>query len=269
MLILAFLLQSLSGRTFQGFKSGTSPDTAILAELGLDRTLGDWYDLINIEIPDPVYRATKHYATGHSLGGPLTACFGAYDRDGNATTTHDAGYNQAAGFIAYDSTLNENFPANRLPEVIRQVIQPIVDVGFEASLAGFRSGLLPRSLLTALPIVLNSEAVQLLSILGARAVIDAKGEADLQGLPRTKTIVTAAQFFFSKTFTNFITFFPVSNMSGLCSIPQLKQHLHLSTVCPQLPRDQRGSRWCHLERPLRSRHLSASKCRLRNGWHHL
>ena len=101
----------------------------------------DWYDLIISDIPEAAYRATKHYIGGHSLGGTIAAFFVRFDSlplgtrvdshhrlcmtptaqqtpyvlhniifFGGHTSifidqTSDAGYNQAAGFIAYDTTI--------------------------------------------------------------------------------------------------------------------------------------------------------------------
>ncbi|PWN43795.1 hypothetical protein IE81DRAFT_321963 [Ceraceosorus guamensis] len=199
---------AIAGRKFAGFYSNTDANTAILAELGVEQTSSDWYDVVTRELPDANYRATKHYASGHSLGGPLTAFFAAYDRDGDVKTTGDAGYNQAAGFIGYDTVVTTKFGPANIPEGLAKIIQPIIDAGFEVAQAGFRSGILPRSLLTALPVVLNSETTQLLSLVGGRAVVAPKAEADVKGLPRTPTITSAAQFFFSKTVAQFATFFP-------------------------------------------------------------
>lgn len=88
------------------------------------------------------------------------------------------------------------------------ILKPIVEGGFDLAQAGFKSGVLPRSLLTALPIVLNSEATTFLQLVGAAAQIKPKEEAPIKTFPRTPTIVSAAQFFFSQYLTNFITFTP-------------------------------------------------------------
>ena len=91
------------GRSFPGF---TSPqDAKFLEEFGLERTVRDWYTVLTREIPSRAHRAKRVICGGHSLGGPLTAAFASWDFDGNAETTEDAGYNQCAGLVGFDTTV--------------------------------------------------------------------------------------------------------------------------------------------------------------------
>jgi hypothetical protein len=95
--------KEVEGRKFPGF---TSPEGAKFLEgFGLERTIRDWYTVLTREIPSQSARNKRVICGGHSLGGPLTAAFASWDFDGNAATTDDAGYNQCAGFVGFDTTV--------------------------------------------------------------------------------------------------------------------------------------------------------------------
>jgi hypothetical protein len=56
-------------------------------------------------MPGQSRRNKRVICGGHSLGGPLTAAFASWDFDGNPETTRDAGYNQCAGLVGFDTTV--------------------------------------------------------------------------------------------------------------------------------------------------------------------
>ncbi|HEX8742971.1 MAG TPA: hypothetical protein VF712_07545 [Thermoleophilaceae bacterium] len=95
--------KEVEGRRFAGF---TSPqDAKFLEDFGLERTVRDWHTVLTREIPSQSHRAKRVICGGHSLGGPITAAFASWDFDGNEETTEDAGYNQCAGFVGFDTTV--------------------------------------------------------------------------------------------------------------------------------------------------------------------
>ena len=49
----------IDGQKFDGFYGNTDKKLDFLAEIGIDQTIQDWHAVVNTEIPDPVYRATK------------------------------------------------------------------------------------------------------------------------------------------------------------------------------------------------------------------
>ncbi len=93
--------KAVDGRKFGGFPNPGSVD--FLSTFGLERTVRDWHAVIAAGFPDPKVRAKKVLCGGHSLGGPITTAFAAWDFDGNARTTDDAGYRQCAGFVGLDT----------------------------------------------------------------------------------------------------------------------------------------------------------------------
>jgi hypothetical protein len=91
-----------NGQTFKGYLSPYK-DAAWLAEMGMDRTVRDWNEIITRGIPDQSVRKKKVYLGGHSLGGFITGAYACWDFDGDPSTTADAGYNQCAGFFGLDT----------------------------------------------------------------------------------------------------------------------------------------------------------------------
>ena len=82
---------------FQGFLTNTA---SYLSEFGLRVAMEDIYTVITTMFPDQNVRKKKVYVAGDSLGAVETADFAAWDFDGNAATTGDAGYNNIAGVLA-------------------------------------------------------------------------------------------------------------------------------------------------------------------------
>lgn len=96
--------RKVDGRRFDGFVSPSEAE--FLEDLGLERTLRDWYKVMKTEIPGQRRRSRKILCGGHSLGGPLTAAFAGWDFDGDPDTRRDAGYKQCAGLFGLDTTLS-------------------------------------------------------------------------------------------------------------------------------------------------------------------
>jgi hypothetical protein len=96
--------KEVEGQKFAGFKS--AQDARFLDDFGLERTVRDWYAILTREVPNQATRKQKVICGGHSLGGPLTGAFASWDFDGNEQTTDDAGYNQCAGFVGLDTTVD-------------------------------------------------------------------------------------------------------------------------------------------------------------------
>jgi pimeloyl-ACP methyl ester carboxylesterase len=95
--------KEVEGKRFPGFTS--SQDGKFLEEFGLERTVRDWYTVLVRDYPGQAKRAQRVICGGHSLGGPLTAAFASWDFDGDPATTADAGYNQCAALVGFDTTV--------------------------------------------------------------------------------------------------------------------------------------------------------------------
>ncbi|KAL9934103.1 hypothetical protein V8E36_007185 [Tilletia maclaganii] len=192
---------TVAGRKFAGFLPNKDERLKFLAYQGVDQTIKDWYGLILKEIPDQTYRATKHYASGHSLGGLLTAYFANYDADGNNKTTADAGYNQAAGFLAFDSVVRTTLLAN-------QTVTPFDRLsatnGFAKDQAARVKGTGPRSLFTTLPIILTEDLAYYALSLGVMAKVLPNTEVPQSLKPRTNGVKTALQASFSTTLESYL-----------------------------------------------------------------
>lgn len=93
----------VEGKTFGGFlKNGQLP---IAAHFDLKQTVEDYRAVIVDGMPDAETRKRKLFCGGHSLGGSLTGQLMAWDFDGDAATTDDAGYELCRASIALDSVV--------------------------------------------------------------------------------------------------------------------------------------------------------------------
>lgn len=100
---------TVNGKTFAGFyKPG---DVDFIIDFGLPRILEDMNTVAQYLIPDQETRKKKLFIGGHSLGGNITSAYMGWDFDGDPTTTDDAGFNQAAGFIRLDISVTPKDPA--------------------------------------------------------------------------------------------------------------------------------------------------------------
>ncbi|MEW6554287.1 MAG: hypothetical protein AB1384_08390 [Actinomycetota bacterium] len=158
---------AVGGATFGGFL--TDATAPYLSEFGMELVMEDIYTVITTMVPDPEVRRGKVFVGGHSLGGPLSHIFAAWDFDGDPTTTDDAGYRNCAGLIGLDGALSLTMgmmePATG---ALAAEPPPADDIdGMEAYYAelvqGLRSGTIPRifPLLTPdAPIVMELAAME-------------------------------------------------------------------------------------------------------------
>ncbi|MGA5501411.1 hypothetical protein [Streptomyces umbrinus] len=200
--------EKVEGRSFDGFL--TSDQTGWLAEVGLERTVRDQYDLLSAELPDQKLRKEKVMCGGHSLGGVLTGVFATWDFDGNPATTADAGFNQCAGYFALDTTIATNLDdlngssGTLNGGLLPKGTVPETGLGYTVVQAGLRSGVLPRFL--ALPAVINPEIMNVLAISGlaARTAPDARSTLQ-EDLPSNTNIETTSRTMFSKDAAVFLS----------------------------------------------------------------
>lgn len=151
-----FYEQPVAGKTFDGFLD--SAQVPYLKEFGMALATEDMFTIITALMPDIADRQAKLFVGGHSLGGIHTSTFLAWDRDGNALTIEDAGYNNVAGAFALDSILT---PLSEVPEYLAAMvpfslgdlglglIEPGSKLGYNAALSALDWNLVPR--FTAIP----------------------------------------------------------------------------------------------------------------------
>lgn len=94
----------IDGQKFAGFL--TDKDVPYLAEFGLEAALDDVYRVLLAEVPDRQDRQNKVFVGGHSQAGTTTAFFAGWDFDRNPSTLEDAGYQNAAGYVALDCRID-------------------------------------------------------------------------------------------------------------------------------------------------------------------
>ncbi|KAK0537730.1 hypothetical protein OC835_001231 [Tilletia horrida] len=201
---------TVAGKKFVGFLPNKDDRLDFLAFQGVDQTTKDWYDLITSEIPDQTYRTTKHYASGHSLGGLLTGYFASYDADGNNATTADAGYNQAAGFLAFDSLVRTTVRADQTGDPFAKFA---ANSSFAKDQKGREAGTSPRSLFTSLPIILTEDLAYYALSLGVIATTLPNTEVPQSLKPRTNGVKTALQASFSTDLGGYL----VNGVTGILS----------------------------------------------------
>ncbi|KAE8266196.1 hypothetical protein A4X09_0g6153 [Tilletia walkeri] len=203
--------KTVNGKSFPGFLPNADDRLDFLAYQGVDQTTKDWYDLIVKEIPDQTFRATKHYASGHSLGGLLTAYFANYDGDGNNATTADAGYNQAAGFLAWDSVVRPDGLKNASSDPFSNYAS--ANTTFASDQKGRVAGTKARSLFTLLPLFLTEDLGYYAMALGVVATVLPDTEVPQSMKPRTIGVKTAMQASFATDVVGYL----VNSVSGLIS----------------------------------------------------
>ncbi|GCB43377.1 hypothetical protein SNL152K_662 [Streptomyces sp. NL15-2K] len=193
--------KQVADRTFDGFVGNGR--LGWMAELGIEHTVRDEYDLLTAELPDQGLREQKVLCGGHSLGGVITGYFATADFDGDRTTTADAGHRQCAGYFALDTTVSTSLAdlSGSLPD---DTNLPDIGLGYAAVQAGLDTGVLPRSL--SAPVLLNPETMTLLAVAGLGTLQNADGEADLpRYLPSNVNIEATNRFLFSEDTTTFLT----------------------------------------------------------------
>ncbi|MBJ7470916.1 MAG: hypothetical protein JHD16_06415 [Solirubrobacteraceae bacterium] len=183
--------QPLNGQTF------TAPFNRapkVLAEFGIAQTMRDYHAVLTTELPSQPWREDHVICGGHSLGGPLTELYAAWDFDGDKTTTADAGFRQCAGFMGFDTTLSGKLSggldgnAAKDPDpLVAGVLQSISDV----TVRSLRAGAAPRNIDIS---GIGPETMMLLdavSVLASRTP-DADWTPALSKIPRS---ATTDQFF--------------------------------------------------------------------------
>jgi len=197
-----------NGQHFTGFLNFYS-DAAWLAEMGMDRTLKDWNEIITRGIPDQSVRQKKVYLGGHSLGGFVTGAYACWDFDGDPTTTADAGYNQCAGFFGLD-TIVTALPMSAvqsggvdLSNLLGSVPDLVVDM--------MRAGTFERYV--AVPGVIDPEIMSLLAGLGLAADLQPFAESDLiEYLPASQSALVAYRFYHARDLGAFLSPTPTLEM---------------------------------------------------------
>ncbi len=177
--------RKVDGHRFGGFRS--EQDTAFLKNVGLARTVRDWFRVLRTEIPSRRVRRQKVFCGGHSLGGPLTTAFAGWDLDNDRGTRDDAGYAQCAGFFGQDTTLG--FDAGGPSHL-----------GGEMAIAQ-ASGSSPY--LNAPPF--TPETIQIIDPFGVGAYFHPNGTKMLGETPHSSGIDLSQRVLFSRDAVNFAT----------------------------------------------------------------
>lgn len=192
--------KAVGGKTFAGFF--TNDQVGFLANVGLEQTVRDQFDLMVAELPDPSLRKEKVLCGGHSLGGILTGFFSIWDFDGNHDTLDDAGFNQCAGYFALDTTISTAAP--NVDDMMPDGVMPDPRLSFTVVKAGLDSGILPRAL--SAPALINAETMSVLGLAGLAAASDPDGESELADLlPATFNIDATLRLLMSKDIATVIT----------------------------------------------------------------
>jgi pimeloyl-ACP methyl ester carboxylesterase len=180
--------KTASGKRFKGWVSEN--DARWLDNVGLAQTMKDWYAVLK-RIPRRV-RQRKVFCGGHSMGGPLTAEFAAWDFDGNTKTRRDAGYRQCAGFVGLDTRLQIASPGSTTPSSSSVLLDAIIASG--------------SPYVNTSPI--TPETIQLPPIFGVGSYFDPQRTDMLKKLPHSQNIDLAQRFLFSRNAANFATGIP-------------------------------------------------------------
>jgi hypothetical protein len=199
------------GKTFAGFLSPYK-DAAWLAEMGMDRTLKDWNEIITRGIPDQSVRQKKVYLGGHSLGGFITGAYACWDFDGDPATTDDAGYNQCAGFFGLDTlvtadpmtaVMSGTGSGMDMGELLGSIPDMVVDM--------MRAGTFER--FVAVTGVIDPEIMHLLAGLAIAAHLQPTAESDsIEYLPATQNALLAYRFYHSRDISAFLSPTPTLEM---------------------------------------------------------
>jgi hypothetical protein len=180
--------RTVGGHRFGGFKD--AQETAFQRNIGLARTMRDWFRVLRRMIPSRQVRRHKVLCGGHSLGGPLTTAFAGWDLDDDRNTRDDAGYNQCAGFFGFDTSLgfDPGGPSH---------------VGGEMAIAQ-ASGASPY--LNAPPF--TPETIEIPGVYGVGAYFHPNSTAMLDETPHSPNIDLSERTLFSRDAANFATGMP-------------------------------------------------------------
>ncbi|TDD62636.1 hypothetical protein E1263_02660 [Kribbella antibiotica] len=193
---------TIDGHRFAGYDA--VKNSPFLADLGLERTLRDQYDLMLHELPSQHVRQTKAFCTGISMGGLVTGLFASWDFDGNPATTADAGFNQCAGFAAQDTILPSDPVQLKADPLLGFVSNLLVGTTHQAASAAFRNGTLPRTL-AGVP-ALGPEGFHLQRMAGLAAYLAPEAETDvLSYLPNDPATKLGERILYAPSYTEFVT----------------------------------------------------------------
>lgn len=184
------------GLAVDGMKfAGWVPPSAAqwLYHVGLAQTVQDYYDVLRYSLPDPAVRRRKVICAAHSIGGPVLAAFANWNFGEDPSSDVNAGYNQCAAYVAFDTTLAVNdisglapsSSANALIELANSSSSPFTDVP-----------------------PLAPETVELADVFGVGAYYDPDGTDVVAELPQTPNVELASRLLFSQTPLNFLIDFP-------------------------------------------------------------
>jgi hypothetical protein len=112
--------REINGQRFAGWRR----DPKVLADLGVAQTVADYHAILTRELPDQAWRERHVICGGHSLSGALVELYAAWDFDGDASTTSDAGYRQCAGFFGLETLLDIGLTSGE--PASPRALQPIV-----------------------------------------------------------------------------------------------------------------------------------------------
>jgi len=196
--------KTIDGHRFAGYDA--VKNLPFVADLGLEQTLRDQYDLMLHELPDQRVRQSKAFCTGISMGGLVTGLFASWDFDGDPATTADAGHNQCAGFVAQDTFMPSDPVMLKSDPVLGFVSNLLVGTTHQAASAGFRSGVLPRTL-AGIP-ALGPDSFHLQRVAGLAAYLAPDAETDvLSYLPNDPVTKLGERIQYAPSYTEFLSGF--------------------------------------------------------------
>ena len=136
----------LNGKTFD---TPFNRPPKLLAEFGIGQTINDYNAVLTTELPSQPWREQHVICGGHSLGGPITELYAAWDFDGDKATTADAGYRQCAGFIGFDTTLSGKLSGGltgKEAKAADPLTAGLLKAFSGASVKSLRAGTVPRNI---------------------------------------------------------------------------------------------------------------------------
>ncbi len=121
----------------------------VLAEFGIEQTMRDYHAVLTTELPSQPWRERHVICGGHSLGGPLTELYAAWDFDGDTSTTADAGYRQCAAFMGFDTILSSKLSGGETGGKPAAPVSPLISGLLtninKTTVRALRAGSFPRN----------------------------------------------------------------------------------------------------------------------------
>ncbi|WHT23122.1 hypothetical protein N8J89_19220 [Crossiella sp. CA-258035] len=192
----------IGGRKFEGFKKDS--ELGFLAEIGVEQTVRDQYDLMLHELPDSEFRRTRTVCGGASMAGLMTGFFAAWDFDGDPATTADAGYRQCGAFFGLDTLVTSDPVGLQTNPLLKWAANLVVGKTHDVAVRLLRSGVLPRSLVSVPGV--NAELFNALGIIGIGAHFEPGAETDLhRRLPANPVTDTALRLLFARSYVDFLS----------------------------------------------------------------